>query len=73
MNSLISAFTAHAKEFWMETRTFFAPLPTPSEYPTRASFEAASRRWNDFVTIGGKLARSDNRLAYCIAGDFFAI
>ncbi|KAI1322560.1 hypothetical protein F5Y16DRAFT_413198 [Xylariaceae sp. FL0255] len=69
-NSLISAMISHAKELTMVTRAFFASVPSTHEYPTRASFGTASRRWNDFVTIGGKLEDSRNRLDYCIAGQF---
>ncbi|KAI3316650.1 kinase-like domain-containing protein [Xylariaceae sp. AK1471] len=69
-NSLISAFTSHAKELVMAPRAFFAPVPSPPEYPTLNSFLAATRRWNDFVTVGGKLENSKNRLDYCIAGHF---
>ncbi|KAI5859410.1 kinase-like domain-containing protein [Durotheca rogersii] len=70
LNSLISAFTSHAKELYLTPHTFFAPIPDSLDYPTWDSYRAAARRWNDFVAIGNKIESSKNRLSYCIAGQF---
>ncbi|SPQ17634.1 be2a466e-a0d6-44d2-9225-397dbde39b44 [Thermothielavioides terrestris] len=52
----------------MSPHAFFAPIPSPSEYDSWASYRAAAGRWNDFVAVGQKIDHSKNRLAYCIAG-----
>ncbi|KAG9249705.1 uncharacterized protein F5Z01DRAFT_668523 [Emericellopsis atlantica] len=44
-----------------------APVPVPEEYPTFSKYYAATDRWNDFVTLGGIVDSSMNRLQYCIA------
>lgn len=69
LDSLISMFTEHAKELELKTHGFFAPSPMLSDYPDLGSYQAAGRRWNDFVMIGAKLESSKNRLDYCIAGE----
>lgn len=68
VDSLISAYTSHAKELPLTPHAFFAPIPDPSEYPSWDSFKVAVGRWNDFVAVGQKINHSKNRLAYCIVG-----
>ncbi|OAR01856.1 hypothetical protein LLEC1_01798, partial [Akanthomyces lecanii] len=68
LESLISAFIAHAKELSLSPHVFFAPIPDHSEYSSWSSFRAAVRRWNDYVAIGAKIDSSKNRLSYCLAG-----
>lgn len=70
LGSLVSAFTSHAMELPLTPHAFFAPIPHHSKYPDWTRYRAAVRRWNDFVSIGGKLESSNNRLSYCIAGQF---
>lgn len=67
-NALLSAYISHAEELPLSPHAFFAPVPDTSEYPSWASYKAAVNRWNDFVAIGQKIDHSNNRLAYCIAG-----
>lgn len=38
--------------------------------PLISSFRAAVGRWNDFVAVGCKTESSQNRLSYCIVGQF---
>ncbi|KAF7560258.1 hypothetical protein G7046_g3883 [Stylonectria norvegica] len=70
LNSLILAFTSHAKDLPLNPHVFFAPLPDSLEYPTWDSLRAAVDRWNDFIAVGDKTESSRNRLSYCIAGQF---
>ncbi|EXL65931.1 hypothetical protein FOPG_17868 [Fusarium oxysporum f. sp. conglutinans race 2 54008] len=70
--SLISAFTSHAQELSLTPHTFFAPVPDMLDYKSIASYQAASRRWNNFVAIGQKIEHSKNILFYCIAGQFLS-
>lgn len=66
--SLVSAFTLHAKGLPLAQEAFFAPIPKQSEYPTWDSYKSAVDRWEHFVAIGQKIDSSKNRLSYCIAG-----
>ncbi|KAF4978223.1 hypothetical protein FZEAL_5328 [Fusarium zealandicum] len=68
--SLISAFTSHAQELPLTPHVFFAPVPDIQDYKSIASYNIASRRWNDFVAIGQKVDHSKNMLFYSIAGQF---
>ncbi|CAK7271449.1 hypothetical protein SEPCBS119000_004610 [Sporothrix epigloea] len=67
--SMIAAFVAHAKEFYLGPHIFFAPTPDSSQYPYWASFKEAVGRWRTFGSIFGD---SKNRLSFCIAGDFLS-
>lgn len=68
INALISAYVSHAEELPLAPHALFAPVPDISEYPCWASYKTAVNRWNDFVSIGQKIEHSNNRFAYCIAG-----
>ena len=70
LESLISAFTMHAKELPLTPHIFTAPVPDEQDYQSRSSLRAAGGRWNNFVAIGAKIDSGKNRLLYCIAGQF---
>ncbi|KAF5003578.1 hypothetical protein FDECE_9892 [Fusarium decemcellulare] len=70
--SLISAFKSHAQELSLTPHAFFAPVPNMLDYKSWASYQTASRRWNDFVAIGQKIEHSKNILFYCIAGQLLS-
>ncbi|KFA74842.1 hypothetical protein S40288_03523 [Stachybotrys chartarum IBT 40288] len=70
LDSLVSAFTSHARELPLTPHVFIAPVPDKLDYKTMDSYRTAGRRWNDFVTIGQKTDHSRNVLSYCIAGQF---
>ncbi|KFA64157.1 hypothetical protein S40285_00835 [Stachybotrys chlorohalonatus IBT 40285] len=70
LDSLISAFTSHARELPLTPHVFIAPVPDKLDYKTMDSYRTAGRRWNDFVTICPKIDHSRNMLFYCIAGQF---
>lgn len=66
--ALISAYVRHVQELPMTPHASFAPIPDTAEYASWSSYAAAMARWNDFVAVGQKIDHSNNRLAYCIAG-----
>lgn len=68
--SLISVFIAHAKELPLSPHSFFAPIPDPFEYPHWTSYRQAGERWRTFCSIGDKVEGNQNRLDFCIAGQF---
>ncbi|KAF7875044.1 hypothetical protein EAF04_002216 [Stromatinia cepivora] len=65
--SMLAAFLLHVKELPLEPHMFFAPLPKASEFETHSKYTSAVCRWNDYLTVGGKIDHSYNRLDYCIA------
>lgn len=70
LESLVSAFIAHAKELPLTPHSFFAPIPDPFEYPHWTSYRQAVERWRTFCSIGDKVEGSENRLSFCIASQF---
>lgn len=68
-DSLISAFSEHARDLPLSHHCFIAPVPLQDAYQSRGQYENAMELWNDFVTVGCKIDSSVNRLDYIIAGD----
>jgi hypothetical protein len=68
LQSLISAFVAHAEELPLRPHSFFAPIPNPFAYSNWTSYRQAVERWRTFCSMGDKVEGSKNRLAFCIAG-----
>ncbi|KAM5341504.1 hypothetical protein ACJ41O_014535 [Fusarium nematophilum] len=65
--SLATALHLHAEQLPMGHHVLRAPVPVPEEYPNFAKYYTATDRWNDFVTLGGMVDSSMNRLQYCLA------
>ncbi|KAM0417341.1 hypothetical protein ACHAPT_012657 [Fusarium lateritium] len=65
-SSFATALHLHAEQLPMGHHVLRAPVPVPEEYPNFAKYYAATDRWNDFVTIGGMVDSSMNRLLYCL-------
>ncbi|ENH69519.1 hypothetical protein FOC1_g10011875 [Fusarium oxysporum f. sp. cubense race 1] len=70
LQSLVSAFKAHAEELPLSPHSFFAPIPDPFEYPNWTSYRQAVERWRAFCSIGDKVEGNKNRLSFCIAAQF---
>ncbi|KAH1486011.1 hypothetical protein KXX06_004394, partial [Aspergillus fumigatus] len=68
-DSLISAFVEHAETLQLSHHCFVAPVPSRGEYDSSTEYKGAVNLWNDFVTVGGKIDSSENRMDYIIAGD----
>ncbi|KAF7552499.1 hypothetical protein G7046_g7388 [Stylonectria norvegica] len=69
-HSLVSAFIAHSKELSLTPHSFFAPIPDPFDYPNWTSYCGAVERWQTFCSVDDKVEGSQNRLSFCIAGQF---
>ncbi|KAL7759484.1 hypothetical protein ACKLNR_009574 [Fusarium oxysporum f. sp. zingiberi] len=70
LQSLVSAFKAHAEELPLSPHSFFAPIPDRFEYPNWTSYRQAVERWRAFCYIGDKVEGNKNRLSFCIAAQF---
>ncbi|KAF4455315.1 protein kinase-like domain [Fusarium austroafricanum] len=68
--SLATALRLHAEQLPMEHHVLRAPVPIPEEYTSFAKYYTATDRWNDFVSLGGMVDSSVNRLQYCLASHF---
>ncbi|RAH40489.1 uncharacterized protein BO95DRAFT_457352 [Aspergillus brunneoviolaceus CBS 621.78] len=68
-DSLISAFVGHAEALPLSHHCFVAPVPSPEDYQAGMQYKSAVSLWNDFVTVGGKIDSSQNRLGYIIVGN----
>ncbi|KAJ4308672.1 hypothetical protein N0V84_011966 [Fusarium piperis] len=65
-SSLATALHLHAEQLPMGHHVLRAPVPVPEEYPNFTKYYTATDRWNDFVTLGGMVDSSINRLQYCL-------
>ncbi|KAL5595116.1 hypothetical protein FOVSG1_008805 [Fusarium oxysporum f. sp. vasinfectum] len=70
LQSLVSAFKAHAEELPLSPHSFFAPIPDPFEYPNWTSHRQTVEGWRAFCSIGDKVEGNKNRLSFCIAAQF---
>ncbi|PYI20678.1 hypothetical protein BO99DRAFT_442037 [Aspergillus violaceofuscus CBS 115571] len=68
-DSLSSAFVEHAEALPLSHHCFMAPVPSPEDYQSGMEYKNAVSLWNDFVTVGGKIDSSKNRLDYIIVGN----
>lgn len=66
-SSLATALHLHAEQLPMGYHVLRAPVPVPEDYSNFAKYYTATDSWNDFVTLGGKVDSSMNRLQYCLA------
>ncbi|KFA48439.1 hypothetical protein S40293_00294 [Stachybotrys chartarum IBT 40293] len=70
LDSLVSAFTSHARELPLTPHVFIAPVPDKLDYKTMDSYRTAGRRWNDF---GFALSHPDLHLGNLYVDDDFNI
>lgn len=65
--SLVKAFLQHAEILPLSHPCFIVLIPW--DYQSDTQYRGACDLWNDFVTVGGKIDSSDNRLDFISAGN----